>query len=241
MVPGSRAPDFALRGFKRVVLQPGVVVAIAGGVAEDAEGRAFLHGEDQGHAGRVVQFLPGAARPAVRAVPDRARLRRPVRRRIAWAKRRRARPGRDVPPWPGFFSSTSLHSLPAGHKPDQFDRLPRVALMLAGQQRPIGLPPQDQAVRIGPEILGRPVGRLPGLDVHAEVRPADPDPLRAGLDDVHEAVPLLASPLVEQFRPAVVPLEELEADARAAGQLEPGAVALPRGRTRSGRESPSRR
>src|SRR5436190_3546286 len=94
---------------------------------------------------------------------------------------------------------------------DHFDRLAGVTAMVAGHERLEGLPAQHLSVRKRPEIFRRPISALARNLIHAEIRPAHPNPLRPLFQNFDKAVRLPPSEVIEQFCPAIVAFKKLEA------------------------------
>ena len=92
---------------------------------------------------------------------------------------------------------------------NHLDGFARVAVSIPGPHRLVRLTPDDQPVRVGPKVLRAAVRRLAGLDVDTYICPANPHAAGSRFQDVDEAVTLLSSPIVEQFRPTFVAFEEL--------------------------------
>src|ERR1035437_1260571 len=107
---------------------------------------------------------------------------------------------------------------------NEFNGFAAITLVLSREESFIFLSPDDQAIRICPEIFCAPICSLTCLDVHSKVGPAHPDSLGTRFDNADKTVGFLSPPLVHELSPARVSFEELVTQAGAGRQFKPRAV-----------------
>src|SRR5436190_12250313 len=97
-------------------------------------------------------------------------------------------------------------------------------MCIAGKQRVVFLPAQNQTIWECPEVFNSTKSGSPILHVYSEVGPTDPHSLRAALKYVYETVLFFSPVIIEEFRPSLIAFEELIRQRGAGRQFEPRAV-----------------